>query len=98
MDLLPEKVAKKSAVNWNNRGERIGRMLERDQFNRVFMPIVYLLCLGGILLMAWQGINRMEGGHVSRDLLILGQLFFLAPAPAWLFRLIRGHYSSRLKD
>lgn len=98
MDFLPEKVAKKSAVNWKNRGERIGRMLERDQFSRVFMPIAYLLCLGGILLMAWQGINRMEGGHISRDLLILGQIFFLTPVPCWFFRLIRGHYSSRLKD
>ncbi len=85
-------------MNWNNRGDRIGRMQERDQFSRVFMPIAYLLCVGGILLMAWQGINRMEGGHISRDLLVLGRVFFLIPVPFWCFRLMRGHYSSRLKD
>ena len=85
-------------MNWKNRGERIGRMLERDQFDKVFMPIVYSVCVGGVLLMAWQGINQMEHGHCSRDLLVLGQLFFFAPLPAWFFRLFRGHYSSRLKD
>ena len=73
-------------------------MLERDQFDKIFMPIAYLVCGGGALLMAWQGINQLERGHCSRDLLTLGQLFFLAPLPVWLFRLVRGHYSSRLKD
>lgn len=73
-------------------------MLERDQFDRVFMPIVYAVCAAGGLLMAWQGINQLEHGHCSGDLLVLGQLFFFAPLPAWFFRLFRGHYSSRLKD
>ena len=85
-------------MNWNNRGERIGRMLERDQFGRVFMPIAYLICVAGLLMMAWQGINKVETGQWSRDVLVLGQLFFLMPVPCWLFRLCRGHYSSRLKD
>jgi hypothetical protein len=98
LDLPDEKTQGQGGVNWKNRGDRIGRMQERDQFSRVFMPIAYLLCVGGILLMAWQGINRMEGGHISRDLLILGQLFFLVPVPFWFFRLVRGHYSSRLRD
>ena len=98
MDLSAQKAERKNGLNWNNRGERIGRMLERDQFDKIFMPIAYLVCGGGALLMAWQGINQLEQGHCSRDLLTLGQLFFLAPLPVWLFRLVRGHYSSRLKD
>lgn len=85
-------------MNWNNRGERIGRMLERDQFGRVFMPIAYLICVAGLLMMAWQGINKVETGQWSRDVLVLGQLFFLMPLPCWFFRLVRGHYSSKLKD
>ena len=85
-------------MNWNNRGERIGRMQERDQFGKVFMPLVYLVSFAGLLVMAWQGINKMETGQWTRDLLVTGQLLFLAPVPAWLFRLLRGHYSSKLKD
>ena len=98
VDLPAEKNPGKDGLNWNNRGERIGRMQERDQFNRYFMPLVYLVSIAGLLLMAWQGINKMENGHWSRDLLITGQMLFLAPMPAWVFRLLRGHYSSRLKD
>ena len=98
LDLPAEKNPGKDGLNWNNRGERIGRMQERDQFNRYFMPLVYLVSIAGLLLMAWQGINKMENGHWSRDLLITGQMLFLAPMPAWVFRLLRGHYSSKLKD
>lgn len=73
-------------------------MQERDQFGKVFMPLVYLVCAAGLLLMVWQGINKMETGQSSRDLLVTGQILFMAPVPVWLFRLVRGHYSSRLKD
>ena len=85
-------------MNWNNRGERIGRMQERDQFAKVFMPLVYLVCITGLVVIVWQVINKVETGQWSRDVLLTGQLMLLAPAPAWLFRLVRGHYSSRLKD
>lgn len=85
-------------MNWKNRGDRIGRMQERDQFGRVFMPIAYLICVLGLLLMAWQGINQLELGHHSRDFLVLGQMFFLMPLPCWFFRMVRGHYSSKLRD
>ena len=85
-------------MNWNNRGDRIGRMQERDQFARYFMPLAYLIVIAGLIVMAWQGINKAETGHWSRDVFVLGQLLVLMPVPCWLFRLARGHYSSRLKD
>lgn len=87
-----------SIVNWNNRGDRIGRIQERDYFGRVFMPIAYIFCVTGILLMAWQGVNLLEKQPLSRDLLVLGQGFSLMPIPFWLFRFARGHYSKRLRD
>jgi len=98
LDLSLKEMQGKAGLNWNNRGERIGRMQERDQFGKVFMPLVYLVSFAGLLVMAWQGINKMETGQWTRDLLVTGQLLFLAPVPAWLFRLVRGHYSSKLKD
>ena len=58
-------------MNWKSRGDRIGRIQERDYFGRVFMPIAYLLCATGLLIMAWQGLNKMEEQHVSRDFLVL---------------------------
>ena len=85
-------------MNWNNRGDRIGRIQERDYFAKVFMPISYILAVTGILLMAWQGVNRMEDQPMSREWLVLGQGFFLMPIPFFLFRFMRGHFSKRLKD
>jgi hypothetical protein len=85
-------------MNWKSRGDRIGRIQERDYFGRVFLPIAYLLCATGLLIMAWQGLNKMEEQHVSRDFLVLGQGFFLMPIPFWLVRFLRGHYSKRLRD
>ena len=85
-------------MNWNNRGDRIGRMQERDQFGKYFMPLAYLVAVAGVLVMVWQGINKLEMGHWSRDVFVLGQLLALMPLPCWLFRLARGHYSPRLKD
>lgn len=85
-------------MNWKNRGERIARMQERDQFGRVFMPLAYLVCVAGLLLLAFEGMEKLEAGHWSKDMLILGQTLFLVPIPFWFFRLVRGHYSSKLKD
>ena len=85
-------------MNWNNRGDRIGRMQERDQFSKYFMPLAYLVAVVGLLVMGWQGINKMENGHWSRDVFVFGQLLVLMPVPCWLFRLARGHYSSKLRD
>ena len=73
-------------------------MQERDYFAKVFMPISYILAVTGILLMAWQGVNRMEDQPMSREWLVLGQGFFLMPIPFFLFRFMRGHFSKRLKD
>jgi len=85
-------------VNWNNRGDRIARMQERDQFGKIFMPFVYLICIVGVLIMGWQGIEKMEVGRWDKDILVLGEMLFLMPIPFWFFRLVRGHYSSKLKD
>ena len=85
-------------MNWNNRGDRIGRMQERDQYSKIFMPLAYLIAITGLLVMAWQGINKMETGQWSRDVIVFGQLLALTPVPCWFFRLIRGHYSSKLRD
>jgi hypothetical protein len=98
LDLSAEKSKGERQMNWHNRGDRIGRMQERDQFARYFMPLAYLVAVAGLLVMAWQGINKMENGHWSRDVFVVGQLLVLMPVPFWLFRLCRGHYSSRLKD
>jgi hypothetical protein len=98
LDLSVETDEGKSGLNWNNRGDRIGRMQERDQFSRYFMPLAYLIAVVGLLVMGWQGINKLENGHWSRDVFVVGQLLVLMPVPCWLFRLVRGHYSSRLRD
>ena len=73
-------------------------MQERDQFGKIFMPFVYLICIVGVLIMGWQGIEKMEVGRWDKDILVLGEMLFLMPIPFWFFRLVRGHYSSKLKD
>jgi len=85
-------------MNWNNRGDRIGRAQERDYFAKVFMPIAYLFSVAGLLMMAWQGVNKMEDQPIGREWLVLGQGFLLMPIPFFLFCLMRGHFSKRLRD
>ena len=85
-------------MNWNHRGDRIARIQERDYFGRVFMPIAYIFSFAGLMIMSWQGINLLEEIPISRDLLVLGQGFFLMPIPFWVIRFLRGHYSKRLRS
>lgn len=85
-------------MNWNNRGDRIARMHERDQFDKVFMPLVYLVAIIGLIILAWQAIEWSEGKLHQRETLALGIMLFAMPVPFWIFRLGRGHYRSRLKD
>jgi len=70
-------------MNWKSRGDRIARMQERDQFNRFFIPLAYAVAVVGLLILGWAG---------------LVQLLLCAPVPLWIFRFLRGHYSSKLKD
>ena len=85
-------------MNWNNRGDRIARMQERDQFNRFFMPLVYAVSGIGLLMLGLASLMRMEEGRWNREVLGVGKLLLGLPLPLWLFRFCRGHYSSKLKD
>ena len=85
-------------MNWKNRGDRIARMHERDQFNRFFMPLTYGVSLIGVLVLGKVVLMQMEGERWDRGILAVGQLLACAPLPVWLFRLLRGHYSSKLRD
>ena len=77
-------------MNWNNRGDRIGRMKERDQFGKYFMPLAYLIALAGLLIMAWQGINKMEMGHWSRDVFVVANCWRSCLCPAGCFGFAEG--------
>ena len=85
-------------MNCKNRGDRIARMHERDQFNRFFMPLTYGVSLIGLLLLGWVGLMRIDGEPWNKETLAVGKLLVFAPAPVWVFRIFRGHYSSKLKD
>jgi hypothetical protein len=40
-------------MNWNNRGDRLARMRERDEFGKYFMPLAYLVGMVGLGLLAF---------------------------------------------
>ena len=61
LDVFGEKIAQQTTMNWKNRGDRIARMHEQDQFNRFFMPLTYGVSLIGLLVLGWVGLLRMEG-------------------------------------
>ena len=85
-------------MNWNNRGDRLARLHEKDQFNRFFMPLVYAIACIGLLLLGLAWLMNLEAERWNHEILGVGLMLLTVPIPAWLFRFFRGHYSSKLKD
>ncbi len=85
-------------MNWKNRGDRLARLKESDEFTRYFMPVAYLIGVVGIGVVVFEWVGKVEGGAWSKDMVAIGGVFAVFPVLMFLFRLTRGHYSKRLKD
>ena len=79
-----------------NRDKRLQRRQEADDFRRIFQPISIMFGAIGALLLAWVGLNLVEGQPIRRDLVGAGATLICFPVLVFLFRLLRGHFSKEL--
>lgn len=85
-----------ASMNWKLRIDRIHRLKEKGEFDRVVMPLSYLGMGIGFLALCWVGITRLDGGKVHPVALVLGLFFFVLPLILTVIRYFRGHFSKRL--
>lgn len=83
-------------MNWKLRIDRIHRLKEKGEFDRVVMPLSYLGMGIGFLALCWVGIARLDGGKMHPVALVLGLFFFVLPLILTVIRYFRGHFSKRL--
>ncbi len=83
-------------MNWKLRIDRIHRLKEKGEFDRVVMPLSYLGMGIGFLALCWVGIARLDGGKMHPVALVLGLFFFVLPLILTVIRYCRGHFSKRL--
>lgn len=84
-------------MDWKNRNHRIQRLKEKGSFDRVIMPFFYVGMVAGVLLLGWQGVEKLDGGRCSEEVLVAAGILTFAPFPVIGFRYLRGHYSRRLQ-
>jgi len=75
----------------NNRDKRLQRRQEADDFRRIFQPLSLFFGVMGLLLLAWAGLNRLEGQPIKREMVGAALTLMSFPVLVFLFRLIRGH-------
>jgi len=83
-------------MNWKLRIDRIHRLKEKGEFDRVVMPLSYLGMGIGFLALCWVGIVRLDGGKMHPVALVLGLFFFVLPLILTVIRYFRWHFSKRL--
>jgi len=85
-------------MNWNNRGDRLARMRERDEFGKYFMPLAYLVGMVGLGLLAFGVIDQIQTDARNLHSIGMGICLLAVPLILFFFRLARGHFSPRLRD
>jgi apolipoprotein N-acyltransferase len=83
-------------MNWKLRIDRIHRLKEKWEFDRVVMPLSYLGMGIGFLALCWVGIARLDGGEMHPVALVFGVFFFVLPLILTVIRYFRGLFSKRL--
>ncbi|NBR45990.1 MAG: hypothetical protein EBT68_02550 [Verrucomicrobia bacterium] len=84
-------------MDWSNRDHRIQRLKEKGTFDRVIMPFFWIGMTLGLLLLGWQGVEKLDGGRCTNEVLLAGLLLVVSPFPVLLFRYLRGHFRRRLQ-
>ena len=83
-------------MNWKLRIDRIHRLKEKGEFDRVVMPLSYLGMGIGFLALCCVGIARLDGGKMHPVALVFVVFFFVLPLILTVIRNFRGHFSKRL--
>ena len=85
-----------NVMDWKRRIDRINRLKEKGEFDRVVMPVSYVGMGIGILVLGWQGITVLADGKSDVVALVGAGVIAVLPGFLTLFRYFRGHFSKRL--
>ena len=85
-----------NVMDWKRRIDRINRLKEKGEFDRVVMPVSYVGMGIGILVLGWQGITVLADGKSDVVALVGAGVVIVLPGFLTLFRYFRGHFSKRL--
>jgi ABC-type Fe3+-siderophore transport system permease subunit len=79
-----------------HRDKRLQRRQEADDFRRIFQPLSLFFGVMGLLLLAWVGLNWLEGQPVRREIVGAALTIVSFPVLVFIFRLARGHFRKDL--
>ena len=79
-----------------NRDKRLQRRQEADDFRRIFQPLSLFFGVMGLLLLAWTGLNKLEGQPIRREMVGAALTLMSFPVLVLLFRFVRGHFHKDL--
>lgn len=80
-----------------NRAKRLERRQEADDFRKIFQPLSLLFGVIGMLLLAWVGLNKLEGQPLQKETAGAALTLMSFPVLVFLFRLARGHFRRDLQ-
>lgn len=85
-------------ARFSHRPKRIARRNECEKFERLVMPAAFMCFPIGVALLIGAGLTRVIYGNVLLEMLVIGVLVFAVPGILQVYRFLRGHFSSQLKE
>jgi len=85
-------------ARFSHRPKRIARRSESEKFERLVMPAAFMCFPVGVALLIAAGLAHLIYGNVVVKMLLLGALVFAVPGILQVYRFVRGHFSSQLKE
>jgi len=85
-------------ARFSHRPKRIARRHESEKFERLVMPAAFMCFPVGVALLIAAGLAHLIYGNVVMEMLVLGVLVFAIPGILQVFRFLRGHFSTQLKE
>jgi len=73
-------------------------MRERDEFAKYFMPVSYLVGIVGLGFLVFGCLDALQAEVWNHQSIGVGICLMTVPLILFFFRLLRGHFSPRLKD
>lgn len=85
-------------ARFGHRPKRISRRSERQWFEHVVMPAVFLCFPVGVAILVAAALAYLIYGGIVMEMLVLGGMVFAIPGLLHVYRFVRGHFSRELDE
>lgn len=83
-------------MDWSSRPARISRLKEKNHFDQVVMPLSYAGAVMGLLILFWQGLEKLEDNPTHKAYWVPALFFLCLPPILGVYRWMRKHYHPKL--